>query len=279
MDAINTRSVKKRKALTGKMNALHRIIDPALADPSARHHCALAVMTKAPRAGQVKTRLVPPLTHDEAAQLNICFLRDTATAITQACESNGHGIGVYTPLGAEAAYVNILPNEFELVPQRGNEFGDRLTNAIEDLLHIGFGSVCLIDSDSPTVSGEIYSRAVEMLSAKGDHIVLGPSDDGGYYLIGLKQLHRRLFEDIDWSTERVFEQTTARAAEIGLAVELLPACYDIDDRKGLERLCDQLLSENFNPEIAPQTREFLRELVLREGRERIWPLTAATTTK
>jgi hypothetical protein len=118
-----------------------------------------------------------------------------------------------------------------------------------------------------------------MLSAQGDRIVLGPSDDGGYYLIGLKQLHRRLFEDIDWSTEHVLEQTKGRAAELGLGVEILPACYDIDDRKGLERLCDQLLCEDVNPEIASHTREFLCELVLREGRERIWSRAEATTSE
>jgi len=261
------------------MKTLHRVLDPAIVDPSAKNSCALAVMTKAPRPGHVKTRLVPPLTHDEAAQLNICFLRDTAAAIAQVCGPNAHGIGVYTPIGAEAAYLGILPNDFELVAQRGDGFGDRLTNAIEDLLHIGFASVCLIDSDSPTVSAEIYARAVEVLSTKDDRIVLGASDDGGYYLIGLKQLHRRLFEGVDWSTERVFEQTKARAAEIGLAVELLPACYDVDDCKSLERLCDQLLSENAKPEVASHTRAFLTEIVLREGRERIWSRAEATTSK
>ena len=75
----------------------------------------------------------------------------------------------------------------------------------------------------------------------GDRIVFGPSDDGGYYLIGMKQLHRRVFEDIDWSTERVAQQTLERAAEIGVAVELLPTCFDVDDRATLRRLCDELL--------------------------------------
>jgi rSAM/selenodomain-associated transferase 1 len=261
------------------MNALHRVLDQSVVEPSASNHCALAVMTKAPRPGHVKTRLVPPLSYNEAAQLNICFLRDTAAAITQACDAKARGIGVYTPLGAEAAYVDILPNDFELIAQRGDGFGERLVNAIDDLLHVGFTSVCLIDSDSPTVSGKIYSRAVEMLSGKGDRIVLGPSDDGGYYLIGLKQLHRQLFEDIDWSTERVLEQTKARAVELGLAVELLPTCYDVDDCKSLDRLCDQLLFENFKPEVAPHSREFLSEIVLREGRERIWSRSAATTSR
>src|SRR6266568_3797120 len=115
------------------MKAVHRVLDPNFLDPDAEGLCALAVMTKAPRAGKVKTRLVPPLTAEEAAQLNVCFLRDTAAAIAKACGTTARGIGVYTPIGAEAAYLNILPRKFELVPQRGDGFGERLAFAAADL--------------------------------------------------------------------------------------------------------------------------------------------------
>ena len=108
-------------------------------------------------------------------------------------------------------------------------FRGRLLFAVEDLLRVGFESVCLIDSDSPTVPERCYSQAVQFLARPGDRIVLGPSSDGGYYLIGLNRLHRRVFEGIDWSTERVLAQTLERAAEIGLTVELLPTCFDVDD--------------------------------------------------
>src|SRR5438128_2430016 len=124
------------------MKAVHRVLDPSISNPSLRRRCALAVMTKAPRAGQVKTRLVPPLTADEAAALNRCFLRDTAAAISKACGETARGIAVYTPLGAEPAYIGILPSHFELVPQRGHGFGERLACATEDLFRIGFQSVC-----------------------------------------------------------------------------------------------------------------------------------------
>ena len=231
-------------------------------------------MTKVPRAGKVKTRLTPPLTPEEAAALNTCFLRDTSTAISAAAsEGFAHGVGVYTPLGEEIAYVGILPNEFFLVPQRGDAFGARLAAATEDLLRVGFASACLIDSDSPTVPIRAYGEAARLLSQPGDRIVFGPSDDGGYYLIGMKQLHRRVFEDIDWSTERVADQTLARAAEIGVTVELLPTCFDVDDRATLCRLCNELLggtaaADNYP---APESRRFLQEIIDREGRERIWP--------
>src|SRR2546421_10448694 len=178
------------------MESRHRVLDPAAHAQIGKNLCALAVMTKAPRAGQVKTRLVPPVSPEEAAQLNVCFLRDPAAAIAKACGTTARGVGVYTPIGAEAAYVDILPSNFELVPQRGDGFGERLAFAAADLFQCGFGSVCLIDSDSPTVSADVYANAVELLSKPGDRVVLGPSDDGGYYLIGLKRNHLQLFERI-----------------------------------------------------------------------------------
>ena len=254
------------------MNAVHRVLEPIAGPQVAPGLCALAVMTKAPRAGKVKTRLSPPLTPEEAAALNICFLRDTAAAISAATANGARGIGVYTPVGAEDAYADILPQRFELVPQRGDLFGERLTLAAEDLLQLGFAGVCLIDSDSPTVPDSAYRDAVRRLAEPGDRMVIGPSDDGGYYLIGLKAAHWRVFEEIDWSTERVFEQTVARAEEIGLAVEQLPTWYDVDDRATLRRLCDELLGgQNGAGYHAPATTAFLKNVIEHEGRERIWP--------
>jgi rSAM/selenodomain-associated transferase 1 len=272
-----------RESLTGGASAgkssrimvTHHVFDPARRGQVPAGLCALAVMTKAPQAGRVKTRLTPPLTPDEAAALNTCFLRDTAAAITAAtADGRSRGIGVYTPVGAEGAYDGILPNHFALLPQRGDKFDERLVCATEDLLAIGFASVCLIDSDSPTVPAEVFTEAVEALREPGDRIVLGPSDDGGYYLIGLKELHREVFADIDWSTERVLEQTKQRAEDAGLPVHLLPNWYDVDDRTTLGRLCAELFGENGRGMAAggaPSTRDYLNALIEQEGRSRIWP--------
>ena len=232
-------------------------------------------MTKAPQAGKVKTRLTPPLTPEEAVALNICFLRDTTAAISEAA-ANGlaSGIAVYTPVGAEEAYADILPEEFELVPQRGDAFGERLAFATEDLLSLGFESACLIDSDSPTVPQRAFAQAAEILAEPDDTVVLGPSDDGGYYLIGLKKLHRSLFEEINWSTERVLDQTIERAGRLGLKVHLLPAWYDVDDRATLRRLCQEFFAPNGGTPCgypAPATRGYLDVLLKREGHDRIWP--------
>ena len=257
------------------MKVVHRVLDPSDSSHALQRACALAVMTKAPRAGKVKTRLTPPLTPEEAAALNICFLRDTTAAISEAA-ANGlaRGIAVYTPVGAEEAYAEILPEEFELVPQRGDAFGERLAFATEDLLSLGFKSACLIDSDSPTVPPRAYAGAAEILSEPDDTVVLGPSDDGGYYLIGLKKLHQSLFEEIDWSTERVLDQTIDCARRLGLKVHLLPAWYDVDDRATLSRLCQEFFGPNGGrPDgyPAPATRGYLDALLKREGRDRIWP--------
>ncbi|MFN2622984.1 MAG: TIGR04282 family arsenosugar biosynthesis glycosyltransferase [Chthoniobacterales bacterium] len=257
------------------MNAIHRILDPSKGDRVSSGLTALAVMTKAPQAGRVKTRLTPPLSAEEAASLNICFLRDTAAAISRTTvRGSATGVGVYTPRGSEAAYSGILPEEFILVPQRGEGFGERLTAATDDLLELGFDAVCLINSDSPTVPDTAFTQAVELLSQPNDCVVLGPSDDGGYYLIGLKQTHHHLFHQIDWSTERVLEQTIAAAREINLPVHLLPTWYDVDDRVTLSRLCQELFGSNgsgTDSSAAPATRQFLSELLRREGQNRFWP--------
>lgn len=257
------------------MKAIHSVLDPHKGDRVPAGLCALAVMTKAPQAGCVKTRLTPPLSPEEAAGLNICFLRDTASAILRTSnKKSARGIAVYTPFGAEAAYAGILPDEFALVLQRGEAFGERLAAASEDLLHLGFDSFCLIDSDSPTVPEKAFAEAVDFLARDEDSVVLGPSDDGGYYLIGLKKLHQRLFDSIDWSTERVLEQTIEAAREINVTVHLLPTWYDVDDSATLSRLCREFFGTNGSDEsgfAAPVTREFLSDLLQREGRSRIWP--------
>ncbi len=275
------------------MDSPYTLLDPfAPADPAMTPTCALGVMIKAPRAGAVKTRLVPPLTHAEAAALNVCFLRDTTANIRDAAdelactvggEARAAGVAVYTPIGAESAFDGLLPHGFTLLAQRGEAFGERLFHAVEDFLQIGFAACCLIDSDSPTLPRACLTRAAQELAKPGDHrVVLGAADDGGYYLIGLKGAHRRLFEDIEWSTARVLAQTIERAAEINLDVALLPAWYDVDDAPTLARLCDELLAPAPNATDyvasiltrayhAPHSRAFLADIIAREGRARLWP--------
>jgi rSAM/selenodomain-associated transferase 1 len=253
----------------------HQVLNPATPAQRPSKLCALGIMTKAPQAGKVKTRLTPPLTPEEAADMNVCFLRDLGRSIQQASkQSSARGVGVYTPVGVESVYENVLPDGFALIPQRGVGFGERLAFATEDLFRVGFESVCLINSDSPTVSASSFAEAANELAKPGDRIVLGPADDGGYYLIGLKRIQRRIFEEIDWSTERVLAQTLERAAQIDIDVHLLSQGFDVDDRATLRRLCDELLGEegSVSNDVAATTRQFLQEIIAREGRQRIWPV-------
>lgn len=243
---------------------------------ASRSFCALAVMVKAPRIGEVKTRLVPPLEPGQAAALNICFLRDVTAVIAGLClPEQANGFAAYTPAGAEAEFDHMLPPGFRLLAQRGANLGERLLHAAEDFFAMGYQAMCLINSDSPTLPPALLRDAVQALRAPGDRLVLGPADDGGYYLIGLKRAHRRLFHDIAWSTPTVLASTLERAREIGLECTLLPSWYDVDDADSLRRLCRELFvspsagSNHVGGYAAPNTREFLQNLIAADDGKRL----------
>jgi hypothetical protein len=235
-------------------------------------------MAKVPFAGPVKTRLTPPLSPEEAATLSTCFLRDMTTNMSGMNSDGTEGVVLYTPADAEAFLHGLLPDGFKLVAQRGETLGERLINAATDLLSNGFASVCLINSDSPTLPGEILKTAASLLAQDGDRVVLGPSQDGGYYLIGLKNPHHELFDRITWSTAEVLAHTIERAAEINLPVELLPTWYDVDDAATLHLLCDELslLTDGHDGwaqfrggSEAPHTRKYLADLFAKDGYQRL----------
>jgi uncharacterized protein len=203
--------------------------------------CAVAIMAKASFAGTVKTRLVPPLTYEEAAELNTCCLLDIADNIIAAAGQEPiQGVAAYSPPGSEQFFADLLSHRFKFLPPKEPTIGRSLFHAAQDLFAAGYGSVCLVNADSPTLPTRVLVEAVRRLRQPGDRVVLGPAADGGYYLIGLKQFHRRLFEEIEWSTERVYRQTIARAGEIGLPVAALPEWYDVDDDQALTLLVREL---------------------------------------
>jgi rSAM/selenodomain-associated transferase 1 len=259
------------------MQSSFRLLDPHSPHKAPPGACALAVMIKVPRLGAVKTRLVPPLTVEQATALNICFLRDMSANIAKlARQGSIHGVAAYTPRGEEAALDGALPPEFQLLTQRGTDLGDRLFHAFEDLFQAGYATACLINSDSPTLPRRLLCEAIESLRQSGDRMVLGEAADGGYYLIGLKRPHRRLFDAIDWSTNRVLRQTLERASEIRLESKLLPVWYDIDDAVSLRRLCAELFTSNGTSRgqqprgyCAPQSAQYLRRLLAGEAGPRL----------
>ena len=170
--------------------------------------CAIAVMAKAPRIGDAKTRLVPRLSAEEAAGLSACFIRDAAENIAAAAQEAAiDGYIAFSPPDAEAEFAPLLTQDTRLLPSRRPGLGASLFDAAENLLATGYGAACLVNSDSPTLPTSMLIDAARALSIHGDRVVLGPAEDGGYYLIGLKQAHARLFEEIAWSTPLVFAQT------------------------------------------------------------------------
>src|SRR2546421_6181374 len=194
-------------------------------------------MAKAPRIGAAKPRLVPPLSAAGAAGLSACFIRDATANIAAAAQHAAiDGYIAYSPPGAENEFAPLLAEGTRLLPSRRPGLGASLFDAAEDLLAAGYGAACLVNSDSPTLPTSLLVDAARALSVPGDRLVLGPAEDGGYYLVGLKRAHPRLFADIAWSTPLVFAQTVERAREIGLEPHMLPMCYDVDDVESLRRL-------------------------------------------
>jgi len=200
---------------------------------------AVGLFCKTPAAGQVKTRLSPPLRPEECAALSACFIRDLSATIHEVARDGAAvGYAVYTPAGSEGALRKLLPASFRLTLQSDEDFGARLTHAMRTLLARHDGAL-LVNADSPTLPAAILRAAVEA-TRRHDAVVLSPALDGGYTLIGLSRLHERLFAEIPWSTAQVYERTLARAAEIGVPVVNVPGWYDVDDAASLALLIAEL---------------------------------------
>jgi len=222
-------------------------------DRSADGSCGIAVMAKASIPGKAKTRLVPPLTSDEAAAFNTVFLQDVAANIAAAGEDAAVTCYMaYGPPGSHDFFTANLPAAVGLIESWHANFGDCLFVAIEQVLARGHGSAVVLNSDSPTLPTALLVETARLLAQPGDRAVLGPSSDGGYYLLGLKAPHRRMFADVAWSTEHVARQTRERAAEIGLELHLLPEWYDVDDLPSLQLLHDEIFGRRaFSRRLAP----------------------------
>jgi len=197
---------------------------------------AAVIMAKEPAAGRTKTRLCPPLSQSDAAQLAEAVLNDTIDLVSRL---PGVRLAIaVTPPRAVATFRHRVPYDALLLPVEGEDIGACLRQATGCLFAGGYVRVMAIGSDGPTLPMAYLERAEKLL---GRHdVVLGPSEDGGYYLVGLRRPAPGLFEGIAWSTPRVMEQTVERAAALGLSVALLPPWYDVDTAADLERLRAEL---------------------------------------
>ena len=230
--------------------------------------CAIAVMAKASQPGRTKTRLVPPLTFDEAAEFNTAFLKDTAANLIKAGAQAGIvGYMAFGPPGSEPFFRMVLLPDIGLIETWLPDFGDCLLLAIRTLLGRGHASAVVLNSDSPTLPTSLLVKTAQLLAQPGDRAVLGPASDGGYYLLGLKQAHSHMFEDVAWSTDCVAAQTIERAREIGLDLQVLPTWYDVDDIGALRQLHDEILGRrsfcaSLKPYDAVHTGALIRSLVV-----------------
>lgn len=215
-----------------------------------RRDRALVVAAKAPVAGTVKTRLCPPLSTDEAARLACALLADTLdTAFSPVVSAVAD---VFLALDGDEASVAATWDEAERrtpegarlhrLRQRGNDLGERLAHLCADVFAAGYAHVCVIGGDTPDLPAAFLIEAFGRLAHGGqDGVVLGPAEDGGYYLVGLRQPAPGLFAGgIGWGGPNVLRDTLARAVEAERTVVLLPPWYDIDTIADLRRLREDL---------------------------------------
>lgn len=211
------------------------------------------VVAKQPVPGQTKTRLSPELTGEQAAAIYECFLLDTLEIIRAAKKQLDFvPIIAYLPAEGEHYFRQIAP-DFEFILQEGSDLSERLNNATTHCLMNGYEQAVIMDSDSPTLPPSSLVGAFQALQSSD--IALGPCDDGGYYLIGLKQPAPSLFLTVTMSTSQVTADTLDRAKQSDMTVKMLPGCYDIDYVDDLKRLMEEL--EYLPATAAPYTRKFL----------------------
>jgi len=202
-------------------------------------------MAKAPDFGPVKSRLHGTLTPERATDLYRCFLMDRLDALAELGQVAP--VLAFTPPEARESLASLAPRDFRLVAQRGADLGARLDNLLRDLLDQGHPGAMAIDSDSPTLPISYVAQAAARLEAGAVDLVLGPCEDGGYYLIGLGAPQPALFADMPWSTDRVLALTVERARALGLRTHLLAPWFDVDTASDLGRLHREMTAAGGGP--------------------------------
>jgi rSAM/selenodomain-associated transferase 1 len=205
--------------------ALHAHAERRAIAPPA---CDVIVLAKAPIAGYAKTRLAASIGGEAAARMSAAFLDDTLAFAA------GRARRLYIACAPSPAPFHALAPAARCFTQPDGDLGARLAHAFETAFRDGAERPVLIGADSPTLPAHLLAVADHALETHD--VVLGPAEDGGYYLAGMRRPHTSIFREIDWSTDRVLAQTIARARDAGLRVFFLPYWYDIDDARSLDRL-------------------------------------------
>lgn len=213
---------------------------------------ALIVFAKVPRPDEVKTRLVPVLRSDEAAQLYEAFLHDALRAYA----SLRAQVRLYLAGSVDALSAGLVPDGVTLHRQQGPDLGARMQQALLETFAAGSDRVVVIGTDHPTLPLPFVRHAFVVLDEPLS-ISIGPAEDGGYYLLGMNDFFPGLFDGMTYSHAGVFDETLQRATETGARLTVLPRWYDVDAPSDLDRLAAELAD---NGEWAPRTRRVLREL-------------------
>ena len=218
----------------------------------------LGIFVKTPVPGQVKTRLVPPLSEDQACDLYRAFLQDLFGRIAKVKKVAGT---IFYSGDDPDTIREMAPPRYDVVAQEGESLGERLRNAFGVLLGGEDAVAVIIGSDSPDIPLSFLKRA--FLKLKHKDIVIGPASDGGYYLIGLKNIVEPLFNGVTWSKDTVLRETLEKVHTENLACSLLPLWYDVDDVKSLALLQSMLLAKKIEKrDRLPFTERLLSKLKL-----------------
>lgn len=213
------------------------------------------VMVKTPVPGTVKTRLTPALSSEDAAGLATAFVADVISSVLR---TGAALIIAYAPADGRAILEALLPDGLEWAQQQGRSLGERIDRAMTDAQARGFGPLIVVGTDSPTLPPARIQEAVATLKSGPTQVVLGPTEDGGYYLVGTKRHVPGLFDGVAWSTELAFTQTAANAARLGLRCRSLTPWYDIDTPDDLYRLQREMKADEVLRGRLPATADWLR---------------------
>ncbi len=222
----------------------------------------LIVFVKKPVAGSVKTRLTPPLTPEESCDLYACFLEDGLRQYDRVCAKLDCDLLIrYSPAEASAFFQSWVAQtcpsrEVTLRPQQGEDLGARMASALEESFQDGYEQLVIIGSDHPTLPDAYILDAFKSLSDEKCDAVIGKAEDGGYYLIGMKQV-LDCFDGIPWSTSDVLAKTLARLQDA--VVRVLPEWYDVDDLRTLKRCASEIRSAA-DGALPLRTAQYLEQL-------------------
>jgi len=221
---------------------------------------ALVLMSRAPVAGETKTRLHTHLTPEESAELHKAFLKDISKKLCR-IKKNYSRLELYlsyTPEGSRELFAELIDDDFDYLLQRGSDLGERMFNALNDAHQQTKMPVLVMGSDLPSLPVEIITEALVGLQEKD--LVIGPSSDGGYYLIGMQQPHQYLFQNNNWGKSSVLKSTLEAASKGNLNTHFLPEWHDVDTFSELLFLREELLKSEVDDFYPEQSKLFLDKI-------------------